>query len=520
MRVLVFIVTFVSLFLYGMPVQASQAEAPGQKAGKYSRWFYPSQMSYGPIEDGTGNIGSAPSPGAFLTLPFMGPHYITSLFDHCYPNYTSDNRLCRYDGTTVSKSVGGIDPTFDAGFAQTPGKHDYLYYDGHNGYDYNLWYQPVYAAAPGKVIYAAFEYADAPDHGYGKMVMVDHAHGYITLYGHFSKLLVKPGQWVKRGQELGISGNTGHSSGPHLHFTVFHNCTPTDPYGWVGTDADPLTSYQGETSIYLWTRPPLVINPLPHWPGMYALPATSIERLLLLKLPSTGKGTHAFVSALRRETNRVLAALLGRDRGNTTGARADLLHGAVDVTAAVSPEQLYALPDAVSIASTDVADDARVDVLNALARAALVTPHRRLRLASSLWTGYLFQWDGRTFLVGEGAKGKQVHLRLARGKRSIVDVVKADPTSGAYAVDLGKLSKSQIASLRADLQGRHWTKSSLQVQPVQSENQRRTADVRPQSSSGGPGPGVIVALALCLLALLAAGFGAGGWLRRRATRWQ
>ena len=77
MQVFVFAVTFLCLFLCGVPVQASQAEQPGQKAGKYVRWYYPGQTSYGPVETGAGNIGSGPAPGAFLTLPFMGPHIVT-----------------------------------------------------------------------------------------------------------------------------------------------------------------------------------------------------------------------------------------------------------------------------------------------------------------------------------------------------------------------------------------------------------------------------------------------------------
>src|SRR4051812_13567100 len=68
-------------------VQATQALPPGSKAGPYTRWYYPSQMPYGSIEYGTAVTGEAASSGAFLTLPFMGPHYITSIFDHCSPDY-------------------------------------------------------------------------------------------------------------------------------------------------------------------------------------------------------------------------------------------------------------------------------------------------------------------------------------------------------------------------------------------------------------------------------------------------
>jgi len=108
-------------------------------------------MPYGAIETGSANTGEAPSSGAFLTLPFMGPHYVTSLFDHCSPDYQVNGRLCRWDGEVVTKSVGGPDPGFSEGYAQTPGRQDYLYYDGHDGYDYGLYYEPVAAAAAGVV---------------------------------------------------------------------------------------------------------------------------------------------------------------------------------------------------------------------------------------------------------------------------------------------------------------------------------------------------------------------------------
>src|SRR6185437_5975431 len=102
-------------------VHATQALPPGQKAGHYIRWFYPSQLPYGAVEQGTATVHETPSAGAFLTLPFMGPHYVTSIFDHCSPTYAVDGKLCRWDGSVASKTVGGPDPTFDEGYAQTPG---------------------------------------------------------------------------------------------------------------------------------------------------------------------------------------------------------------------------------------------------------------------------------------------------------------------------------------------------------------------------------------------------------------
>ena len=238
----------------------------------------------------------------FLTPPYHGWTAIVSIFDHDSPNFLQDGLTVATTGAQAMPDSAHHRTDFPAYWNGT--LRQYLDYDGHNGYDYDLSYQPVYAAAAGKVLFAALEYPDAPDHGYGNMVMIDHHNGYVTLYGHFSKLLVKVGQKVKRGQKIGISGNTGHSTGPHLHFTVFHNCTPTDPYGWSGSGEDPLVSYQGETSTYLWSRAPQILNPLPNWPGLSALSGVPGMRRLLLRLPSTRLGAKVFETSVHNRAER------------------------------------------------------------------------------------------------------------------------------------------------------------------------------------------------------------------------
>jgi len=249
MRVIVFAVTLLSLFLCEvLPAQASEAVPPGQKHEPYIRWYYPSQLNYGSIETGAGDTGSRPAPGAFLTLPFRGPHIVTSLFDHCYPDYATNGRICRYDGVEASAKVGGPDPTFDAGYARTPGGHDYLYYDGHDGYDYALTYEPVAAAAPGVVMLANWLDPNCHECLSGQTVEINHGNGLLTFYGHLSMIGVTKGQYVARGQVIGISGMTGTATGPHLHFGVYNvrrSQTPVDPYGWSGTYPDPYGWDQG-----------------------------------------------------------------------------------------------------------------------------------------------------------------------------------------------------------------------------------------------------------------------------------
>src|SRR5713226_6460561 len=264
MRVLVLIATLLSLLLHVVPVEAAQAQAPGHQAGKYVRWFYPSQISYGPLEDGQGNTGGQPAPGAFLTLPFMGPHYITSVFDHCGPYYVVHGSVCRYDGTVASARVGGPDPGFDAGYAQTPGGHDYLYYSGHDGYDYGLYYEPVAAAAPGRVILAGWVVPGCQTCLSGQTVEINHGNGLMTFYGHMSHIWVAKGQYVYRGQIIGVSGMTGTATGPHLHFGVYRigGGGPVDPYGWGGSYPDPWPKDVGD--LWIGGSPRFANIPMPH----------------------------------------------------------------------------------------------------------------------------------------------------------------------------------------------------------------------------------------------------------------
>lgn len=81
----------------------------------------------------------------------------------------------------------------------------------------------VAATAAGKIITAGYQ------GGYGFMVEIDHGNGMTTRYGHLSKVLVKEGQEVKRGEIVGDSGNTGRSTGPHLHYEVRINGEAVDP---------------------------------------------------------------------------------------------------------------------------------------------------------------------------------------------------------------------------------------------------------------------------------------------------
>ncbi|MBM4379372.1 MAG: peptidoglycan DD-metalloendopeptidase family protein [Deltaproteobacteria bacterium] len=87
---------------------------------------------------------------------------------------------------------------------------------------------PVRTAAPGTVLYAG---AQA---GYGYIVLVEHAGGLVTLYAHNRDLRVREGQEVREGQVVATVGETGKTSGPHLHFEVRKEGLPVDPLLYLG----------------------------------------------------------------------------------------------------------------------------------------------------------------------------------------------------------------------------------------------------------------------------------------------
>ena len=58
---------------------------------------------------------------------------------------------------------------------------------------------------------------------------MDHGNGFVTLYAHCDNLHVQPGQFVRKGQVIAVSGNTGHSTGPHLHFEIQKDGKTVDP---------------------------------------------------------------------------------------------------------------------------------------------------------------------------------------------------------------------------------------------------------------------------------------------------
>jgi len=100
--------------------------------------------------------------------------------------------------------------------------------DFHKGLDIsNQQGTPVSSTADGTVTFTG------PQNFLGNVVMITHGHGVVTCYAHLQKILVQPGDKVKRGEKIALLGNTGKSTGPHLHYEVHLNGAPVDPKQYI-----------------------------------------------------------------------------------------------------------------------------------------------------------------------------------------------------------------------------------------------------------------------------------------------
>jgi murein DD-endopeptidase MepM/ murein hydrolase activator NlpD len=113
--------------------------------------------------------------------------------------------------------------TRDSPFTGKPNMHEGLDIANHIG-------SPIVAPAAGIVTYAG------PRAGYGSLVTIDHGYGIQTQFGHISKAYVKVGDRVKRGHKIAAVGNTGRSTGPHVHYEVRVNGIPINPQFYILED--------------------------------------------------------------------------------------------------------------------------------------------------------------------------------------------------------------------------------------------------------------------------------------------
>lgn|GEM_PF-3508580 len=417
----------------------------------------------------------------FLSSPYRGYAEIASFFDHDLPNYAVDGRMVLTTGLVVTGSAGyGAFPAY-----WSPQLRQYVNYDGHNGYDYDIVYQPVYAAAPGIVSYAGWESSD-PYYGYGQMILIRHRYGYMTLYGHLSKVLVKPGQHVKAGQQIAVSGTTGHSTGPHLHFSVYHNCNVVDPYGWNGKGKDPLLGFNGQQSTYLWKQneAPEILNPLPSWPqfgsGLIppALPAqqtpgpltagvsgqlagnssTPVRHLLLLQVPTlrpvpADQAISGIQATIEAEEHQLLQTLGSLQQEHLVTHFGPLFtYGAIRVRGIISAERLSGLPGVASVTGARPKDLSRARSSFIQSILQDVQAPAEASLFPSTYLDGLDAWrisaaveEGGSYVVGFTRPNAHVRVEvLHRGHEAASATVVAS-ASGAFAVMVtNKLGRAPI----------------------------------------------------------------------------
>ncbi|MCH5247343.1 MAG: M23 family metallopeptidase [Muribaculaceae bacterium] len=104
----------------------------------------------------------------------------------------------------------------------------------HEGMDFSAAVgTPVYATGDGVVVKAGW------NSGYGNSIDIDHGYDYLTRFAHLSKVYVKTGQEIKRGDLIGLVGNTGKSTGPHLHYEVRYKGVPQNPVRYYFQDLTP-----------------------------------------------------------------------------------------------------------------------------------------------------------------------------------------------------------------------------------------------------------------------------------------
>ena len=112
----------------------------------------------------------------------------------------------------------------------------------------------IFVTADGVVLEAGYTSG-----GYGNKIIVDHGYGYQTLYGHLEKVLVKPGDRVKRGDIIGLVGSTGLSTCPHLHYEVHINTNAVNPINYYANDLS-AEEYDKMIKLYANSDPSFDIN--------------------------------------------------------------------------------------------------------------------------------------------------------------------------------------------------------------------------------------------------------------------
>ncbi|MCX5783733.1 MAG: M23 family metallopeptidase [Elusimicrobia bacterium] len=138
--------------------------------------------------------------------------------------YVANQRNIYKSTPSMWPAEGRLTSSFGYRFSPFGGELD----DYHTGIDIsNDPNTPIYAPADGVVRHAGWAV------GYGQAILIDHGFGLSTLYGHTTQLKVNPGERVKRGTLIALMGNTGRSTGSHLHYEVWEDGRPVNPMKYL-----------------------------------------------------------------------------------------------------------------------------------------------------------------------------------------------------------------------------------------------------------------------------------------------
>ena len=260
----------------------------------------------------SGSTGLSP----FLDFPLAGytaynnklvtavfDHYSGGVLSHQVTSIAPDSIVEAFNGEHAETDFGndggggykknfqGTPVTLDGIYKYTGTAAQYLQYDGHRGIDFGVATgTAVFAAAAGTVDAAGWQ--DDANHkaGFGLRVRLKHSNGYYTYYAHLSRIDVSAGATVDEGDQIGLSGSTGSSTGPHLHFEV-RNPTASasiDPYGYRGSDV-------------LWkiSEPPAILSVTPESPPVQPVSAGSIN----LVIDNQGGGTMSYSATITSDSS-------------------------------------------------------------------------------------------------------------------------------------------------------------------------------------------------------------------------
>jgi len=138
------------------------------------------------------------------------------------------NAILYYPTITPIKTSEFICVSSPYGWRNHPIKKKVLFHDGIDiSADVGA---EVFSTAQGRVVMIMYS-----KYGYGNRILIKHAYGFETLYAHLGIIDVKKGQWVRKNQLIGVVGNTGGSTGPHLHYEIHKNGETRDPLGYFYT---------------------------------------------------------------------------------------------------------------------------------------------------------------------------------------------------------------------------------------------------------------------------------------------